>query len=1111
MWIVRLALRRPYTFAVMALLLMLIGPLAVLTTPTDIFPNINIPVVAIVWQYTGLSPDQMANRIVLLSERSLTTTVNDIEHVESQSMNGIGVVKVFFQPKANIATAVAQITAVAQTQLRQLPQGTTPPLIIQYNASSVPILQIGLSGQGLSEQELNDLGLNFIRTQLVTIPGAGIPYPYGGKQRQVQVDIDMQALQSKGLSPADVVNTIGSQNLILPSGTIKLGSLEYEVETNSAPSSIEGLNDLPIRAVNGAMVYIHDVAHVRDGFPPQTNIVRVDGQRASLLSVIKTGDASTLDIVQGIRDKLPQVKAQLPPALRTTLLGDQSVFVRASIDGVVREAIIAACLTALMILLFLGSWRSTIIIAVSIPLAILSSLLLLSLLGETINIMTLGGLALAVGILVDDATVEVENINRNLEEGKAIEQAILDGASQIAIPALVSTISICIVFVPMFFLTGVARYLFVPLAEAVVFAMLASYLLSRTIVPTMAMYLLKEHDEAAAEQSKTSRNPLVRFQLLFERGFERIRLGYQSTLELCLERSSIFMALFFAFTLLSAAGLYPFLGQDFFPSVDSGQFKLHMRTRTGTRIEDVARICDEVDQTIREVIPKSEVVTIIDNIGLPYSGLNTAYSNSATVGPADADIQVSLTEKHHPTPPYVDQLRRVLAERFPGTLFYELPVDMVTQILNFGAPAPIDIQIVGPNLAGNRAFAEKLLERIKYVAGTVDLRIQQPFNNPRLYVDVDRTKASQLGLQQKDVTNSLLTATSGSFQTSPSFFLDPKNNVSYNIAVQAPQYNLDTLQDLANIPVTPASGGATAASYGSGGATAVSPPPAPGSLASLMPSGPLMTTPTAQILGNVASFTTGSEMATVSHYNIASAIDIYGNVSHTDLKSVSDSIDTILEQMKNQLPRGSRMVVRGQVETMRSSFIGLYAGLAFSIVLVYLLIVVNFQSWLDPFIIISGLPAALSGIVWFLFLTHTRISVPALTGAIMCMGVATSNSILVISFARERLEENVGEARMSAIEAGATRFRPVIMTALAMIIGMVPMALGLGDGGEQNAPLGRAVIGGLLFGTVSTLFFVPTFFSVIHTRLARKREEKHDGETNQAERNKGKQMENATA
>ncbi len=1086
MWIVRLALRRPYTFAVLALLLMIIGPLAVVTTPTDIFPNIKIPVVAIIWQYQGLSPEQMANRIVLLSERTLTTTVNDIEHIESQSLTGIGVIKVFFQPNVNIATAVAQITAIAQTQLRQLPTGTTPPLIIQYNASSVPIIQLGLSGQGLSEQQLNDFGLNFIRTQLVTVPGAGIPYPYGGKQRQVQVDLNLQQLQSKGLSPADVVTTIAAQNLILPSGTAKVDQFEYQLETNSAPSTIAGLNDLPIKAVNGAMVYVHDVAHVRDGFPPQTNIVRVDGQRASLLSVIKTGDASTLDIIKGIQAKLPQVKAQLPSQLKITSLGDQSIFVRASINGVVREAIIAACLTAMMILLFLGSWRSTVIIAVSIPLAILSSLLVLSALGETINIMTLGGLALAVGILVDDATVEIENINRNLEEGKAIEQAILDGAAQIAIPALVSTISICIVFVPMFFLSGVARYLFVPLAEAVCFAMLASYILSRTIVPTMAMYLLQEHDEEAVDRKNTSRNPLVRFQQGFEKYFERFRVSYFGLLSFCVENAGIFMTLFFAFTILSAVGLYPFLGQDFFPSVDSGQFKMHMRARTGTRIEEVAKLCDEVDETIREVIPKKEVVSIIDNIGLPYSGLNTAYGNSAPVGPGDADIQVTLSEDHHPTDAYVQRLRHTLSQKFPGTLFYTLPVDMVTQILNFGLPAPLDIQIVGPNLEGNRAFAERLLDKIKYVPGTVDLRIQQPFDEPRLYVDVDRTKAAQVGLEQRDVTQSLLTATSGSFQTSPTFYLDPANNVSYNIAVQSPQYNLDSLQDLANIPVTPATN--------AGNTTTPQ---------ALIP----RTGRPVQILGNVASFTQGSEMGTVSHYNIAPVIDIYGNVANSDLNSVDQHIEKILAQMKDQLPRGSRMVVRGQVQTMRSSFIGLFAGLAFSILLVYLLIVVNFQSWLDPFIIVSGLPAALSGIVWFLFITHTRLSVPALTGAIMCMGVATSNSILVVSFAREQLEINVGDAIGSALAAGYTRFRPVLMTALAMIIGMVPMALGLGDGGEQNAPLGRAVIGGLLFGTVSTLFFVPTFFSVIHGHLEKKKQEQMERERRQQEQ----QMEKATA
>jgi multidrug efflux pump subunit AcrB len=1094
MWIVRLALRRPYTFAVLALLLLILGPISIFTTPVDIFPNIDIPVIAMVWEYQGFSAEQMADRIILLSERSLTTTVNNIEHIESQSLYGIGVIKIFFQPNVNIADANAQVTAIAQTQLRQLPQGTTPPLILQYSASSVPILQLGLSGQGLTEQQLNDFGLNFIRTQLVTVPGAGIPYPYGGQQRQVQVDLDMPALQAKGLAPTDVVNTIAAQNLILPSGTLKIDHFEYQVVTNSAPASIAALNDLPIRSVNGRMVYMRDVAHVRDGSPPQTNIVRVNGQRATLLSIIKTGTASTLNIVQGIRDKLPQIESQLPPQLQISPLGDQSVFVRDSIHGVVREAIIAACLTALMILLFLGSWRSTLIIAVSIPLSIISSLLLLSALGETINIMTLGGLALAVGILVDDATVEIENINRNLELGKPIEQAILDGAAQIAIPALVSTISICIVFVPMFFLSGVARYLFVPLGEAVVFAMLASYLLSRTIVPTMAMYLLRSVDEGPDGEQHRSRNPLVRLQQAFERGFEGIRGGYMAILELCIAYPRTFITLFFAFTLASAALLFPFLGQDFFPTVDAGQFKIHMRARTGTRIEDTARLNDQVDQVIRSVIPKNELVNIIDNIGLPYSGLNTAYSNSAMVGTADSDISVTLTEHHHPTHLYVEKLRGELTQKFPGTLFYELPVDMVTQILNFGLPAPIDIQIIGPNLEGNHAFAEKLLSRLQYVPGTVDLRIQQPFDEPHIAVDVDRTKAAQLGLTQQNVAQSLLSATSGSFQTSPQFYLNPKNKVSYDIAVQAPQYHLDSLSDLANISVSAGpgtqSGSTQAAGYGQTSATA------PTSLSSIMPSSTPSSSATAaqstQILGNVATFTPGAEMATVTHYNIASAIDIYGNVEHSDLKSVNDRIQKIIGQMKGSLPRGSHLVIRGQVQTMHSSFEGLYFGLLFSIVLVYLLIVVNFQSWLDPFIIISGLPAALSGIVWMLFLTGTHVSVPALTGAIMCMGVATSNSILVVSFAREYLEEHPGEALLSAVEAGYTRFRPVIMTALAMIIGMIPMALGLGDGGEENAPLGRAVIGGLLFATVSTLFFIPTFFTLIHSRLERKRQEREE-------------------
>src|SRR5271154_1629598 len=796
MWIVRLALRRPYTFVVVALLLMILGPLAVLNTPTDIFPNINIPVVSIIWQYSGLSPDQMANRIIYQSERSLTTTVNDIEHIESNSMTGISVIKVFFQPKVNIGNAVAQITAVAQTQLRQLPQGTTPPLIIQYSASSVPIIQLGLSGQGLTESQLNDLGLNFIRTQLVTIPGAGIPYPYGGKQRQVQVDIDLPALQSKGLTPADVVTAISAQNIILPSGTTKIGGFEYQVETNSAPTRIAELNDLPIRSVNGAMVYIHDVAHVRDGFPPQTNIVRVDGQRASLITIQKTGSSSTLDIIKNIFEKLPVIASQLPPQLKITPLSDQSIFVRGAISGVVREAIIAACLTAIMILVFLGSWRSTLIIAVSIPLSIICSLIMLGALGETINIMTLGGLALAVGILVDDATVEIENINRNLEEGKEIEQAILDGAAQIAVPAFVSTLSICIVFVPMFFLTGVAKYLFVPLAEAVVFAMLASYLLSRTIVPTMAKYLLKEHDKDSEALKKNSRNPLVRGQQLFEHLFEKLRIGYQSVLELCIEHSAVFIVLFFVLCIGSFVLLYPWLGQDFFPSTDSGQFKLHVRARTGLRIEETANLCDQIDQTIRELIPKSELVTIIDNIGIPYSGLNLSYSNSAPVGTADADILVTLEEKHHPTQPYMEDLRRKLLAKFPGTIFYYLPTDIVSQILNFGLPAPLDIQVVGNDLDADHAYAEKLLAQIRHIPGTTDLRIQQPFDLPRFTVAVNRTKAQQVGYSQRDVAGNLLVALSGSFQTSPSYWLDPHNGVSYNIAVQEPQYNIQNLQDL---------------------------------------------------------------------------------------------------------------------------------------------------------------------------------------------------------------------------------------------------------------------------------------------------------------------------
>ncbi len=1073
MWIVRLALKRPYTFVVLSLLLFILGPLAILRTPVDIFPNINIPVVSLVWNYTGLSPEEMANRIITTTERAMTTTVNDIDHIQSTSLNGVAVVKVYFQPQVSISAAVAQLTAISQTQLKQLPPGTTPPLIIQYSASSVPILQLGLSGQGLSEQQLNDIGLNFVRSRLSSVEGASIPYPYGGKQRQVQVDINTEALQARGLSPNDVVNAISAQNLILPSGTAKIGMFEYELDTNSAPKTIEALNNLPIKTVNGAMVYIHDVAHVRDGYPPQTNIVRVDGQRASLLTIQKTGTASTLDIIKSIRGRLPLILASLPPALRITPLSDQSVFVRGAISGVVREAIIAACLTGIMILLFLGSWRSTLIIAISIPLSILTSIITLSALGETINIMTLGGLALAVGILVDDATVEIENVNRNLEEGMETEEAILQGAAQIAVPAFVSTISICIVFVPMFFLSGVAKYLFVPLAEAVVFAMLASYFLSRTIVPTMAKYLLKPHSSEEEARKKQSRNPLVRFQLGFERHFANLRNGYRRILELALRYSTAFILLFFVFSIGSAALLFPWLGQDFFPSVDGGQFLIHVRAHTGTRIEETARTCDLVDREIRREIPKGEIQTIIDNIGLPYSGLNLSYSTSAPIGPADADITVSLTKDHHPTDKYVEDLIRNLSRQFPGTDFYSLPVDMVTQILNFGMPAPIDIQVVGQNMTANRAFAEKLLQEVKYVPGISDLRIQQAANYPRYFVNVDRTRAQDIGLTQRDTAGSLLVALSGSFQTSPTFWLDPSNGVSYNIAVQSPQYIMDSLQDLKNIPLTPGSvppPGTTSATYNVNGST---------------PQASVQTiAKPSQVLGSVASFTRGQELATVSHYDIQPVIDIYGSFSHTDLHSVDVEIEKIIDRHRSELPRGSQIVVRGQVQTMHSSFQGLLIGLVFSILLVYLLIVVNFQSWLDPFIIIAALPAALSGIVWFLFVTDTHISVPALTGAIMCMGVATANSILVVSFAKEQLELDGVDATMAALVAGYTRFRPVIMTALAMIIGMVPMALGLGDGGEQNAPLGRAVIGGLIFATAATLLFVPTFFSVMHGRKA---------------------------
>ena len=1039
MWIVSLALRRPYTFIVLALVLLILSPIVILRTPTDIFPDINIPVISIVWNYQGLSPQEMANRITTTTERALTTLVNDIDHIESQSLNGIAVVKVFFKPKANIQTAIAQVTAISQTQLRFLPAGTTPPLVIQYSASSVPILQLGLSSDTLPEQELFDTAVTTMRTQLVTIQGAAIPFPYGGKQRQVEVDLNTQALQAKQLSPLDVVNAFSVQNLILPSGTAKIGSLEYQVELNASPQTIAELNDLPIKTVNGTTIYVHDVAHVRDGFAPQTNVVRQDGSRGVLLTVLKNGGASTLDIVKNIKTMLPDLLKRVPRDMNVKLLFDQSLFVRAAISGVVREALTAACLTAAMILLFLGSWRSTLIIAISIPLSILSSVLLLSALGETFNIMTLGGLALAVGILVDDATVTIENIERHLRMRKELNHSILDGAKEIAVPALVSTLSICIVFVPMFFLTGVARYLFVPLAESVVFAMLASYFLSRTLVPTLVMYLLRGHELDSHNEPRTV---FGRFQRGFERGFEKMRTAYANTLEAIMHHRAVFVTVFLAFCIASA-GLAFFLGRDFFPGVDSGQMRLHVRARAGLRIEETARLVDTVEQEIRREMPKGDITTIVDNIGLPYSGINTSYSNSGTIGTSDAEVLVNLAKDHRPTEEYVRMLRKSLPQQFPGVEFFFQPADIVSQILNFGLPSPIDVQLTGPNYAQNYVIAQQIANRMRHVPGAVDVHVQQLMNDPTLHMDVDRVRAQQVGLTQRDVAQNLLISLSSSSQTSPTFWLNPQNGVSYALSIMTPQYKMNSLQELMSTPV----------------------------------SGPGATSP--QVLANLAKVKPKMAPAVVTHYNIMPSIDVYASVDGRDLGGVADDTDKALAPFRDKLPRGTQMNVVGQVETMTSSFEGLSIGLVMSIVLVYLLIVVNFQSWLDPFIIITALPGALAGICWMLFLTHTTLSVPALTGAVMCMGVATANSILLISFARERMAEGMHPIK-AALEAGYTRIRPVLMTALAMIIGMAPMAMGFGEGGEQNAPLGRAVIGGLVFATIATLLFVPVVFSIFH-------------------------------
>ena len=1049
--IVRTALARPLTFIVMAILILILGVLAAIRTPVDIFPDIRVPVIATAWQYSGLSPDEMSGRIITPFERVLTTTVNDVDHIESQSMSGIGVVKIYFQPGADIRTATAQVTSVSQTVLKQLPPGTTPPLILNYNASTVPIVQLALSGKGMSEGQLFDLAQNQIRTGLVTIPGAAIPYPSGGKQRQIQIDLDPQALQSKGLSAQDVGNAIAAQNQINPAGFAKIGGLQYSVKLNNAPGSVDELNNLPVKVVNGATIYMRDVAHVRDGSAPQTNVVHVDGSRSVLMTVLKNGATSTLAIVQGVKDALPKLQSTLPDALRIVPIGDQSVFVKAAVEGVVKEGAIAAALTSLMILLFLGSWRSTVIIAISIPLAILAAILALSVTGNTLNIMTLGGLSLAVGILVDDATVTIENINWHLEQGKSVHQAILDGAAQIVTPAFVSLLCICIVFVPMFFLPGVAGFLFVPLALAVVFAMIASFILSRTLVPTMAMYLLRphghgdDHDQHSAG-TPTSRNPLIRFQRGFEARFEKIRAGYGTLLEKALAVPRPFVLGFLAVVALSFL-LVPFLGQNFFPSIDSGAIALHVRAPVGSRIEETSAQFDRIAGRIRQIIPQNELVSLVDNIGLPVSSINTTYNNSGTVGPQDGDILIQLSKDHAPTDDYVRKLREELPKAFPGSTFSFLPADITSQILNFGSPAPIDIQVSGRDADANAAYARKILRRLTAIPGVADARIQQSSRYPQLSVNVDRSRIGQLGLTERDVTTSLASSLAGTSQTAPVYYLNPENGVSYSVVAQTPEYKVGSIGDLASIPVT-----------------------GPGSN-------------NGQVLGGVGEIQRTNASAVVSHYNIAPVTDLFATTNGRDLGAVAGDINKVLNDLKGELPKGVTVTMRGQYATMNSAFSGLGFGLIGAILLIYLLIVVNFQSWLDPFVIITALPGAIAGIVWMLFATGTTLSVPALTGAIMCMGVATANSILVVSFARERLAET-GDAMVAAFEAGVVRFRPVLMTALAMIIGMLPMAMGFGEGGEQNAPLGRAVIGGLLVATFATLMFVPVIFSLVHKRKA---------------------------
>jgi CzcA family heavy metal efflux pump len=1045
MWIVQVALRRPYTFLVMALLILLATPLVLLKMSTDIFPEINIPVVSIVWTYSGLSAQEMGQRITAVTERSLTTTVTDIEHIESQSFAGMSVTKVFFQPNANIPTALAQVVAIEQQQLKQLPPGTLPPLIMKYSASAIPVIQLGISSTTMGEPALFDAAWNFLRPRLVTIPGAAVPFPYGGKTRLISVDLDTSALLAKGLTPNDVVNAINAQNLILPSGTVKIESTEYAIALNGSPDTIAGLNRIPVVTKNGATTYLSEVAHVRDGFSPQTNIVRQNGERGVLMPVIKNGGSSTLDIVSTLRQVLPAAAQILPKDLKITPLFDQSGFVKAAISGVVREAIIAACLTAMLILVFLGNWRSTCIIAVSIPLSILCSIIALYIAGETLNIMTLGGLALAVGILVDDATVTIENIERHVHLGSDLHKAILDGAGEIAVPALVSTLCICIVFVPMFFLTGVARYLFAPLAEAVVFAMLASYVLSRTLVPTLVM-LLMDHSPAHADARQSL---LRRIYRAFDARFERLRAGYSSILAEVLDRRRAFAGAFLGFCVLSCALVFV-LGRDFFPTVDAGQIRLHMRMPSGTRIEETARVADQVETFIRTLVPADELGTVLDNLGVALSSINNTYSNAGTFGTLDGEIQISLNEGHHPTQRYIEEMRRQLPKRFPGVEFFFQPADMVTQILNFGLPAPVDVMFSGADVRTNFAFASKFMKEIKQIPGTVDTHIHQRLDLPTLALQMDRTQLQTVGLSANDVAQNLLITTAGTTQTSPGFWLDPSNGVVYNLSAQSPQYQIDSVDALLRTPVRTSAGTSS------------------------------------QLLSNLVSVTPAAQVVVSSRYNLTPVIDVYISVQGRDLGSVTTKIKALVEDMRPQLPRGASITVRGQAQTMRTSFIELGVGLVMAIVMVYLLIVVNFQSWIDAFIIITALPAALAGICWMLFLSGTTLSVPAMTGAIMTMGVATANSILIVSFARQRMNEGL-DPISAARDAGATRIRPVLMTALAMIIGMIPMALGLGEGAEQNAPLGRAVIGGLAFATVSTLFFVPVIFAGLHRRLEQRK------------------------